>query len=95
MISDFGAFITALLRKGDFGIIMVLHQIYTEPEMILLSGWIYCREGVKAAVAIVSPSGFVWWDDADFCIHSYANLLLEHMYLSILEHMTVFKCDSS
>lgn len=92
MISDFGAFIIALLGKGDFSIIMVLHQIYTESELILLLGWIYCREGMKAAVGVVSPSGFVWWDDADFCIPSYAELLLEDMYLFMSEHMTVFKC---
>lgn len=95
MISDFGAFLIALQGKGDFSIIMVLHQIPTESDLILLLGCIYCREGVKAAVAVVSLSGFVWWDDADFCIHSYANLLLEHMYLFISEHTTLFKCDSS
>lgn len=48
---------------------------------------------MKAAVGVVSPPGFVWWDDADFCIPFYANLLLEHMHLFISEHMTVFKCD--
>lgn len=93
MISDFGVFITALLGKSDFSIIMVLHQIYTESELILLLGSIYCREGMKAAVGVVSHSGFVWWDDADFCIPSYANLLLEYMYLFISEPMTLFKCD--
>lgn len=93
MISDFNAFFIALLGKDDFSIIMVLHQVYTEPELILLLGWIYCREGMKAAVGAGSPSGFVWWDDADFCIPSYAKLLLEHMFLFISEHMTGFKCD--
>lgn len=77
--------------------ISILSWSYTRftqnQKLILLSGYVYCREEMKAAVGVVSPSGFVWWNDADFRIPSYANLLLEHTYLFISECMTVFKCD--
>ena len=78
MISDFDAFIIALLGMDDFSIIMVLRRIYTGSELFLLLGWICCREGMKTGMGLVPPSGIVWWDDVDFCIPSCAKLLLEH-----------------
>lgn len=44
---------------------------------------------MKVAAGVESPSGFVWWDEADFYIPSYTNLLLEYMCLLISEHMTI------